>query len=63
MVGIDFWKYCCHNTAPDLQCIGFTVSDIEDWDVYFEKKKEKLEERYETLVEEYACRFVETTVA
>jgi len=30
-----------------------TIHDIDDWDAYFEERKEKLEERYESLVEEY----------
>ena len=27
-----------------------TIHEIDDWDVYFSEKKEKLEERYETLL-------------
>jgi len=38
------------------------IHEIDDWDVYFSKKKEKLEERYEALLEEYERRFGTTEV-
>ncbi len=34
-----------------------TIHEIDDWDAYFDERKEKLEERYESLVEEYDRRF------
>ena len=40
-----------------------TIHDIDDWDVYFSEKKEKLQERYESLLEEYEDRFGTTEVA
>ena len=34
-----------------------TIQEIDEWDAYFEEKKEKLEEHYESLLEEYDRRF------
>ena len=34
-----------------------SIHKIDDWDAYFEDRKEKLEEKYESLVEEYDRRF------
>ena len=38
------------------------IHEIDDWDAYFEEKKEKLVERYETLLEEYDRRFGTTEI-
>ena len=39
-----------------------TIQDIEDWDDYFQERKEQLDEKYADLVEEYERRFGKTEV-